>query len=451
MSADESKTQENPRPSAEHLRPSAFKGHRSAELFARAQQLMPGGVSSPVRAYRAVGGEPSIISFGSDARVVDVDGNDYIDYVCAYGPLILGHAHPNVVEVLAAGATRGTAYGATTELEIELASAIEEAIPSIDLMRFVNSGTEATMSALRLARAFTGRSKVVKFDGGYHGHADGLLVQAGSGQATLGLPDSPGVPLSFAAETLSARYNDSAGVEALFERFGGEIAAVIVEPVAGNMGVVPPAPGFLEKLRELTAHHGALLVFDEVITGFRLHYGGAQTLLGVEPDLTCLGKIIGGGLPVGAYGGRREIMEMVAPLGPVYQAGTLSGNPLAMAAGIVTLKALRDEGFYERLEIKGLYLEDGLRRAAVEAEVPARINRAGSLLTMFFTNEPVVDFESAKRSDTERFGAYFREMLERGVFLAPSQFEAMFVSAAHSDDDIEATIEAAEAALAFVR
>jgi glutamate-1-semialdehyde 2,1-aminomutase len=424
---------------------------RSTELFARAQQTMPGGVSSPVRAFRAVGGEPPIISFGSGARVVDVDGNDYIDYVCAYGPLILGHAHPAVTEVVAAGATRGTAYGATTELEVELASAIIDAIPSIELVRFVNSGTEATMSVLRLARAFTGRSKVIKFDGGYHGHADGLLVQAGSGQATLGLPDSPGVPPAFAAETLSARYNDTAGVEALFKRFGSEIAAVIVEPVAGNMGVVPPAPGFLERLRELTAEHEVLLVFDEVITGFRLHYGGAETLFGVEPDLTCLGKIIGGGLPVGAYGGRREIMEMVAPLGPVYQAGTLSGNPLAMAAGIVTLKALREEAFYERLEIKGLYLEDGLRRAAAEAEVPVRINRAGSLLTMFFTSGAVTDFESAKRSDTERFGEYFRSMLDRGVFLAPSQFEAMFISGAHSDDDIEATIEAAEAALAVVR
>jgi glutamate-1-semialdehyde 2,1-aminomutase len=417
-------------------------------LFIRAQEAMPGGVSSPVRAYRAVGGEPPVISFGSGPRVVDVDGNDYIDYVGAYGPLILGHAHPAVAEVLAAGATRGTAYGATTELEIELASLIVEAIPSVDLVRFVNSGTEATMSALRLARAFTGRSKVVKFDGGYHGHADGLLVQAGSGQATLGLPDSPGVPASFAAETLSAQYNDAAGVEGLFERFGREIAAVIVEPVAGNMGVVPPAPGFLEGLRELTVANGALLVFDEVITGFRLQYGGAQTLLRVAPDLTCLGKIIGGGLPVGAYGGRREIMEMVAPLGPVYQAGTLSGNPLAMAAGIVTLRALQEAGFYAGLEVRSLYLEDGLRRAAEEAEVPVRINRAGSLLTMFFTNQAVTDFESAKRSDTNRYAAYFRSMLDRGVFLAPSQFEAMFVSAAHSDDDIAATIEAAGEALA---
>ena len=412
---------------------------------------MPGGVSSPVRAFHAVGGQPPVISYGSGSRIVDVDGNNYIDYVCAYGPLILGHAHPQVAEVLAAAASRGTAYGATSELEIELAGLIVEAVPSIELLRFVNSGTEATMSALRLARAYTGRNKVVKFEGGYHGHADGLLAQAGSGQATLSLPDSPGVPPSFAAETLVAAYNDAATVERLFESWAGEIAAVIVEPVAGNMGVVPPAPGFLERLRELTSQDGALLVFDEVITGFRLCYGGVQTLLGVEPDITCLGKIIGGGLPVGAYGGRREIMEMVAPLGPVYQAGTLSGNPLAMAAGIVTLNALREEAFYERLEIKGLYLEDGLRRAAEAAEVPVRINRAGSLLTMFFTNEAVTDFASAKRSDTERYAAYFRSMLEHGVFLAPSQFEAMFVSAAHFDEDIEATLEAADAALALVR
>ena len=423
------------------------KTERSRDLFAQAQQVMPGGVSSPVRAYRAVEIEPPIISFGSGARVVDVDGNQYVDYVCAYGPLILGHAYPAVSEVLAAAASRGTAYGATSELEIELARTIEEALTSIELLRFVNSGTEATMSALRLARAYTGRSKVLKFEGGYHGHADGLLVQAGSGQATLSLPDSPGVPASFAAETLVAAYNDSSAVEALFESCGEQFAAVIVEPVAGNMGVVLASPGFLERLRELTSQYSALLIFDEVITGFRLCYGGAQTLLGIEPDLTCLGKIIGGGLPVGAYGGRREIMEMVAPLGPVYQAGTLSGNPLAMAAGIVTLKALEDRSVYEQLEVKSIYLEDGLRRAAADTEVPVRINRAASMLTMFFTTADVTDFASAKRADAKRYAAYFRGMLDRGIFLAPSTYEAMFVSAAHSDNDIATTVEAAREAL----
>jgi glutamate-1-semialdehyde 2,1-aminomutase len=417
----------------------------------RARDLMPGGVSSPVRAYRAVGLEPPVIAYGEGPRVVDVDGRSYIDYVGAYGPLILGHAPRRLVEVLALAIERGTAYGATTELEVELAALIRGAIPSMELVRFVNSGTEATMSALRLARAYTGRSKVLKFEGGYHGHGDGLLARAGSGQATLSLPDSPGVPPSYAAETLLAPYNDLDAVRAVFERHSSEIAAVIVEPVAANMGVVPPAPGFLAGLRDLTRRNRCLLVFDEIVTGFRLCYGGAQSLFDVEPDLTCLGKIIGGGLPVGAYGGRREIMEMVAPLGPVYQAGTLSGNPLAMAAGIVTLNALDDRVTYQRLEISAVFLEDGLRRAAEEAAVPVRINRAGSMLTMFFTAEDVTDFTSAKASDTERYARYFREMLARGIFLAPSQFEAMFVSTAHSDDEILATVEAAREALATVR
>jgi len=420
---------------------------RSRELFERAQKYMPGGVSSPVRAFRAVGGEPPVIAYGAGSRLFDVDGNAYIDYVCAYGPLILGHAHPAVSEVLALAATRGTAYGATTELEVELATLICEAFPSIELVRFVNSGTEAVMSALRLARAHTGRSKIVKFEGCYHGHADGLLVQAGSGVATLGLPDSPGVPASYAGETIVAPYNDLDLLRRLFDEQGGEIAAVIVEPVAANMGVVPPAPGFLEGLRETTAAAGALLIFDEVVTGFRLCYGGAQTLFGVQPDLTCLGKIIGGGLPVGAYGGRREIMEMVAPLGPVYQAGTLSGNPLAMAAGLATLRLLRDDTAYQRLEVRAIYLEDGLRRAAVESEIPAVLNRAGSMLALFFADAPVTDYAGAKRADSERYAAFFREMLARGVFLAPSQFEAAFVSLAHSDDDIAQTIEAAREAL----
>jgi glutamate-1-semialdehyde 2,1-aminomutase len=425
-------------------------GGRSRELRDLARRYMPGGVSSPVRAFKAVGGDPPIIAYGQGPRVFDVDGNAYIDYVAAFGPLILGHAHPAVTEALVRAAQRGTAYGATTELEVELARMICQAIPSIELVRFVNSGTEATMSALRLARAFTGRDKIVKFEGCYHGHADGLLAKAGSGQATLGLPDSPGVPESYAAHTLVVPFNGEEAVRSLFDEHAEEIATVIVEPVAGNMGVVPPAPGFLQRLRDLTRQSGSLLVFDEVITGFRLRYGGVQTMFGVQPDLTCLGKVIGGGLPVGAYGGRRDIMEMVAPQGPVYQAGTLAGNPLAMAAGIATLRLLTDAA-YERLEGSAILLEDGLRRAAEETETPARVNRVGSMLTVFFTAEPVTDFASARRSDTERYAAFFRQMLARGIFLPPSQFEAMFVSLAHNDEEIQQTVEAAGESLASIR
>ena len=416
---------------------------RSREIFDRSQEYLPGGVNSPVRAFGAVGGQPLVIARGEGPYLYDVDGNRYIDYVCSWGPLILGHAHPAVVEAVQRAAERGTSYGAPTEAEAELAQLVVEAVPSIEMVRFVNSGTEATMSALRLARAYTGRDKVVKFEGCYHGHADGLLVQAGSGVATLGLPDSPGVPASFAQETLVARFNDAAGVEALFERFGEKIAAVIVEPVAANMGVVPPLPGFLASLRAVTERAGSLLIFDEVVTGFRVAYGGAQSLFGVMPDLTCLGKIIGGGLPVGAYGGKRRIMEMMAPLGPVYQAGTLSGNPLAMAAGLATLRELQSPGFYERLDTLSSRLVEGAARAAASAGVSVRLNRVGSMRTPFFVDAPVVDYESARRSDRERYARFFHDMLERGVYLAPSQFEAAFVSAAHGESQIDATIAAA--------
>jgi glutamate-1-semialdehyde 2,1-aminomutase len=420
---------------------------RSDGLFAEATGLLPGGVSSPVRAFRAVGGSPLFVERGEGAYLIDVDGNRYVDYVLSWGPLILGHAHPRVVEALEEAVRRGTSYGAPSPLELELARRIHEAMPSIELVRFVNSGTEATMSALRLARAFTGRSKVVKFAGCYHGHADLLLVQAGSGVATLGLPDSPGVTTGAVADTLTASFNDLPAVGRLFAEHD-DIAAVIVEPVAGNMGLVAPAEEFLQGLRELTAARGALLVFDEVMTGFRVHPGGAQAMYGVTPDLTTLGKVIGGGLPVGAYGGRREIMELVAPAGPVYQAGTLSGNPLAMAAGIETLRLLGEPGVWTGIARAGERLFAGIGDAAADAGVAGQPTLAGTMFGFFFTESPIRSWEDAQRADTSRFATFHRAMLERGVYLPPSQFEAWFLSSAHGDAEIDATIAAAREAFA---
>lgn len=416
---------------------------RSIELFAQAQTLIPGGVSSPVRAFRAVGGQPLFIERAEGPHIYDVDGNRYIDYVLSYGPLILGHAHPEVVSALKETAQKGTSFGAPSPLEIELAQLIQEAMPSIELVRFVNSGTEATMSALRLARAFTGRDKIVKFEGNYHGHADMLLVRAGSGVATLGLPDSPGVPAATTRDTLVAPYNDLDAVADLLAQFGSEVSAIIVEPVSGNMGLVPPADGFLRGLRELTREYGALLIFDEVMTGFRVHPGGAQALYDIEPDLTTLGKVIGGGLPVGAYGGRRDVMEIVAPVGPMYQAGTLSGNPLAMSAGIATLNHLRQVEVWEQLDTIGKKLLEGISAAAASADIPIDANRVGSMFGFFFAKEPVTSWKTAERANTERFRAYFRGMLERGIYLAPSQFEVGFLSTAHGEPEIDATIAAA--------
>ena len=421
---------------------------KSKTLFDEATRLLPGGVSSPVRAFKAVGGEPLFIQKGEGAYLVDVDGNRYLDYVLSWGPLILGHAHPTVVSALQEAVANGTSYGAPCPQEVELARLVNKMMPNIEVVRFVNSGTEATMSALRLARAFTERSKIIKFQGNYHGHADMLLVQAGSGVATLGLPDSPGVPAATVADTLTARYNDIESVAQLFDAFPNEIAAVIVEPVAGNMGLIPPVEGFLRGLRELTSAHGALLVFDEVMTGFRVHPGGAQTLFDITPDISALGKVIGGGLPVGAYGGRREIMEMVAPVGPMYQAGTLSGNPLAMTAGIVTLRNLQEPGTWKQMDQAGEALMGGLAAAAEEEGIPITLSRVGTMFGMFFAEGPVVDWDTASRADTGRFAQYFRGMLESGVYIAPSQFEAGFLSTAHGPGEVQATIEAAARVMA---
>jgi glutamate-1-semialdehyde 2,1-aminomutase len=424
-----------------------MKNARSKQLFDRAQQLLPGGVNSPVRSFAAVGGGPLFIKAGKGSHLYDEDGNRFVDYMMSWGPLILGHARPQVVAAVIEAAGDGASFGTPTARETELARLVTSALPSVKMVRFVSSGTEAVMSALRLARAFTGRDRVVKFAGCYHGHSDGLLVKGGSGLATLGIPSSPGVPASFTSETLIANYNHLDEVKELFRQRGEEIAALIVEPVAANMGVVHPLPGFLEGLRDITRQYGSLLVFDEVITGFRVGYSGAQGLYGIDPDLTCLGKIIGGGLPVGAYGGRRDIMEMMAPSGPVYQAGTLSGNPLAMAAGIATLKLLTVPGVYETLEDNSDMLAMGLEQAAHETLIPHFISRLGSLLTVFFTADPVGDYDQAAACDMESFQKFFRGMLERGVYLPPSQYEALFVSLAHSREDIELTVDAARDAL----
>jgi glutamate-1-semialdehyde 2,1-aminomutase len=414
----------------------------SQEIFDRARQILVGGVNSPVRAFGAVGGTPIVVDRATGAQLWDADGRAYLDYVCSWGALILGHAHPDIAAALADQARRGTSFGMTTELELDLATLVRNAIPSLERVRFVSSGTEATMSAVRLARAATGRDLILKFEGCYHGHSDSFLSKAGSGLATFGIAASPGVPQAIAALSLDAAYNDLAAVERQFQAHPGAIAAVIVEPVAANMGVVPPAPGFLQSLRDVTRREGALLIFDEVITGFRLCFGGAQNLYGIEPDLTTLGKIIGGGLPVAAYGGRQDLMERMAPVGPVYQAGTLSGNPLAMRAGIETLKALQAPGFYEALDRKGAQLADGIRKALASAGVAGQVARVGSLLTLFFTHDPVSDYDTARRSNTRRFALFFQEMLRRGILLAPSQFEALFISAAHTDDDLARTVVA---------
>jgi glutamate-1-semialdehyde 2,1-aminomutase len=417
---------------------------KSIALFQEAQTLLPGGVDSPVRAFRGVGGQPLFIDCGKGPYLYDVDGNRYIDYVLSWGPLITGHAHPNVVKAIQDAARKGTSYGAPSPLEVDLAKRVMEFMPNIEMIRFVNSGTEATMSALRLARAFTKRDKIIKFDGCYHGHADLLLVQAGSGVATLGLPDSPGVPADTVKDTLVADFNSLESVEELFVKYPEQIAALIVEPVAGNMGVVPPLPGFLEGLRGITEREGALLIFDEVMTGFRVHRGGAQALYNIKPDLTTLGKVIGGGLPVGAYGGRKEIMQMVAPAGPMYQAGTLAGNPLAMSAGLATLDLIWDEKVWEAMELRGRQLDAGIESAAIRAGVPIQQTRVGTMRTTFFSETRPINWNTVKVADKARFGKFFQSMLARGVYLAPSQFEAGFLSIVHDENVIEGTLNAVE-------
>src|SRR5271154_2308916 len=420
---------------------------RSNEIFHRGEKILVGGVDSPVRAFRSVGGTPLVIEQARGAYLFDVDGHSYLDYVCSWGALILGHAHAGVMHAIQEQAALGTSYGMTSPLESELAEQIAQAVPSIEMLRFVSSGTEATMSAVRLARGFTKRDLILKFEGCYHGHSDSFLSQAGSGLATLGISASPGVPEAFASLTLNVPYNDLRAAEKAFHEHPNEIAAIIVEPVAANMGVVNPNQGYLEGLREISKKNGALLIFDEVISGFRVILGGAQAESKIKPDLTTLGKIIGGGLPVAAYGGRREIMQMLAPLGPVYQAGTLSGNPLAMRAGVATLPHLRAPNFYPDLNLKSRHLADGLRAAFKEVNIPVQINSAGSLLTIFFNENPIHNYDDAKKSDTKKFAKFFNEMLDRGIFLPPSQYEALFVSAAHTEADIQKTIQAARESL----
>ena len=424
-----------------------MKRTRSESLFQTAQQYIPGGVNSPVRAFKAVGGNPLFIAKGKGSRITDADGNEFIDYLASWGPLIFGHAHPKIVEAISRQAKLGTSFGASTELEIDLAQKIVEAVPTIETVRMVSSGTEATLSALRLARGFTGRDKIVKFDGCYHGHSDSLLVKAGSGVLSLGLPDCPGIVNDLAKKTLTLPYNNSTAVEELFANMGKEIACLIVEPIGGNMGVVPPQPGFLDVLRKVTSQSGALLIFDEVITGFRVALGGAQKLYRVSPDLTCLGKIIGGGLPVGAYGGKKEIMDHIAPTGAVYQAGTLSGNPLAVTAGIEMLNLLSQPGVYDDLEKKSERLCQGFKENVKQASVTATFTRVGSMFSMFFTDQEIVSLDSVKTSDTDLFKRYFNAMLEEGIYIAPSQFEAGFMSAVHTEKDIDQTIEAQARAL----